>query len=355
MLLCVADDLTGALEVGAKFAAFGFAAEVCTGWSGSAEVCVLDTETRHLAGDAALARLRQIYSAARARGDSLIYTKTDSTLRGNLVESVEAVRRVYPESPLMYAPAYPKMGRTVRQGVLYVNGVPVSKTAFGRDALNPVRESHIPTLLGRHCETVEAGQTPQDPKPALYLWDGETDEHVRAAAAFLGSLPLPHLAVGPAAFAEQIAACRGQPRPLRLPRVGSALLVNGSLHERSARQVEQAKSSGWADESWQILPALDRQRGCEEAVARWHGEQVRQALERREFGALIVFGGDTAFGILTALGQPALRPLGEVAPGTPVSLLRVPALDREIVFVTKAGGFGDDDILERIKRSLIGS
>jgi uncharacterized protein YgbK (DUF1537 family) len=63
-------------------------------------------------------------------------------------------------------------------------------------------------------------------------------------------------------------------------------------------------------------------------------------------GALIVFGGDTAFGILDALGRPAIHPVLEILPGVPLS--RTGGL----FLVTKAGGFGPPDVLVRIREIM---
>jgi uncharacterized protein YgbK (DUF1537 family) len=59
---------------------------------------------------------------------------------------------------------------------------------------------------------------------------------------------------------------------------------------------------------------------------------------------VIVFGGDTAEAVLRAAGIGALLPLGEVMPG--VAAARAGSR----VFVTKAGGFGPEDVVEQIVR-----
>jgi uncharacterized protein YgbK (DUF1537 family) len=83
-------------------------------------------------------------------------------------------------------------------------------------------------------------------------------------------------------------------------------------------------------------------------VAAGTGSLVRQCLETSELDALVVFGGDTAFGILEALGRPLLEPLGEVLRGVPVTRI----VGRRLYLITKAAGFGDDQLLPRMKRIL---
>jgi uncharacterized protein YgbK (DUF1537 family) len=76
------------------------------------------------------------------------------------------------------------------------------------------------------------------------------------------------------------------------------------------------------------------------------GECVRRMLHSIHFDALIVFGGDTAFGIHRSLGAPPFHPQGEIAPGVPISE------SSGLLWVTKAGGFGPPDILSTIRERL---
>lgn len=321
-ILALADDLTGALETAAKFSAEGLAAVVLLpgGETADAPVVVLDTETRHVSPDEAA---RVVYAHARAAFDSgarLVYKKTDSTLRGNIGAELGALVRAA-GLELIYAPAYPRVGRTVREGHLYVDGVPVSETAFARDLMNPVRESCIARVLAAQTDA------------AIRVWDGETDADVAAAAR--AAVPS-RVAAGPAAMAEALAAlveAKREDSP-GWPAMRSALAVNGSLHEASRAQVAHAVANGWAHEGpWRVLDACD-------------GTTVRQALESTRPDALIVFGGDTAFGVLDALGRPAIRAIREILPGVPLS--RAGGL----YVVSKAGGFGPPDVLVRIREII---
>ncbi len=152
----------------------------------------------------------------------------------------------FPGMPVIYVPAYPALGRTVRGGRLYVDGVAVDETSFASDPLNPVRESHIPTLLAADVTALSVG--PEAIRgasgPSVHVVDAETDEEVGRAAEVFCASGL-RLAAGPAAFAWQLARRFGGPRAKRrLPRVlRTCLVVNGSLNERSAQQVDAAR--GW--------------------------------------------------------------------------------------------------------------
>src|SRR5262249_48299725 len=102
-VLAIADDLTGALEVGALFAAAGMRSVVTAGEKEVFDdpVVVIDTETRH----ASCAEAESIVEKKAAGWPSLVYKKTDSTLRGNIGAELRALHRLY-GGPIAYVPAY---------------------------------------------------------------------------------------------------------------------------------------------------------------------------------------------------------------------------------------------------------
>ncbi len=132
-VLALADDMTGALEVGAKFSGAGLETTVSAQpmAAASAQVLVLDTETRHVNPETARERIRWFVDACGTERPLLVYKKTDSTLRGNIRAELHALAEIYPEWSIGYAPAYPALGRTVKSGILYVHGRAVAETEFG--------------------------------------------------------------------------------------------------------------------------------------------------------------------------------------------------------------------------------
>lgn len=321
-LLVLADDLSGALEAGAAFAARGLGAVVTVGAAaGDGRISIVDTESRHATPEDAARLVEQAASA----WSGLIYKKTDSTLRGNIAAELGALAA---RGRIAYVAAHPAMGRTVRSGVLYVRGVPLAESEFASDPLNPVVSSSVRAALG----AVECA-----------IFDGETAEDVRRAVA--GALEDPAVAViaGPASVASAIAESRGGAYRLFAPRIGRALIVNGSLHPVSARQVERALEHGLPP-GWEVQPGDAPAGSAPLDWARRNGAEV--ARRAPEFDALIVFGGDTAYGILDALGCPALEALGEIAPGVAASR----CANGGPLLITKPGGFGDAESLVRLTR-----
>jgi uncharacterized protein YgbK (DUF1537 family) len=149
----LADDLSGALDAAAAFHAAGWTVTVAlsmAAWPrvGAGELVAFTTETRNAAPSVAAATVARAIEHGRASGGRLVYKKIDSTLRGPVAAELAALMRESPGVRVLFAPANPAVGRTVRDGVLLVHGVPVSETEFGRDAVSPVTESDVRSLLG---------------------------------------------------------------------------------------------------------------------------------------------------------------------------------------------------------------
>ena len=318
-LLALADDLTGALEVAAQFAGRGVPATV--GFerrADSSAMQVIDTESRHLAPGEAAA----VVGAVAAGHTGLIYKKTDSTLRGNIASELAALACLDPAAKVAYIPAYPRLGRTVINGRLYVDGIPVHQTAFAADPLNPVTDSSV---------AAAAGGLP------CTIFDGETDADVANAVAAALADPDCRILAGPASVAAELAAQTGDSPRREWPHIARCLIASGSLHEASRRQIEWAEANGCAScdpaAAWRIVPrAMD----------------LPDCLRSASCDALMIFGGDTAFAILKALGCEQLEALGEILPGLPLS--RIPG--RDLYLISKAGGYGDPTLIGAARRIL---
>lgn len=85
------------------------------------------------------------------------------------------------------------------------------------------------------------------------------------------------------------------------------------------------------------------------------GETACQGLARfvspwnAAIGALVATGGETARAALEQQGASGLRLIGAVAPGVPLSIIDGPW---PLPCITKAGAFGEPDILSRARRVL---
>ena len=141
----IADDLTGALDVAGPFAARGHSTFVVVKDEGcapdqfaGAAVLSINSASRHLAADAAAARVRSIVERLCTPAGEICIKKIDSTAArerrsGDARDAMHALGR----ANAIVVPAFPAQGRTVAGGMVHVDGVPLPQTGFARDALSP--------------------------------------------------------------------------------------------------------------------------------------------------------------------------------------------------------------------------
>jgi D-threonate/D-erythronate kinase len=366
----LADDLSGALDAAAGFHHAG--EEVTIVWTPEAwrkvnrGVVGITTETRNAAPEVAAAIVAETIAQGRQLGHRLVYKKIDSTLRGPVAAELGALVQQIPDARILFAPANPAVGRTIRDGVLLVHGVPVAETEFGRDPLSPVKESVIRRLLG---EAVAARASIPDIL-------NETD--LENAVAQMSVADKPWIAVGSGALARPVAARR--PKGERSsaiaaePPPGPTLMICGSAHPRNREQAarlerEQGvaqiefRPSQSAQAITAVVSALRRGNGAALIVEQQRGDSgrmvremagataeiVRHAAVRRMF----ITGGETAFAVCGELGVSSLRFLREIEAG--LSLSRGETANRTVLHLAiKPGGFGDTQTWERAWQALRG-
>jgi 4-hydroxythreonine-4-phosphate dehydrogenase len=246
-LTIVADDLTGACDTGALFAARG--PVPVTVWprrAVEAAVRVIDTESRTAISLEAADRVTAV--AARARA-GFWFKKIDSTLRGPIGPEVDALMRGTGATTAIVCPAFPAQRRVVLDRTLLVRGVPVAETPIGRDPHFPRGTSSVVDLLRPQLDRALAW-IPIDQLRAgadalaarvrrlsgtVIIADAESDADLDALVeAALAATPVP-LLVGSAGLARALAARLGlRGERADLPAGARWLVVAGSLHPSAA-------------------------------------------------------------------------------------------------------------------------
>ena len=385
-VLIVADDLTGAMDSAGPFAAAGVETWVVAvpmrcdpATLKSARVVSVNTDTRHLPAALAAARVRDIVGHLGASGFDIVVKKIDSTLRGNVVAETMALLDISGRREAVVAAAFPAQGRTVRGGIVHVDGKPLAQTAFAKDALSPpplapLQEVFALAKPGLRVQTLTAA-------PALHggadIWvaDSEVDADLTGIVTRFADRANDVLMVGSAGLTRALAlVCfDGGPAPASPQRVtGTIVFAVGSRAMRSAEQVESLSTepettvlrvpngrlqSGKIPSAQNlVLKATADEAGHEGDAERVAADMARHAIEiarSAKAEALVATGGDTAIAILAASDNPALQVLGDLMPGIPYARIRLGGTS--LWLVTKAGGFGGRDTFRDVARRLRGS
>lgn len=108
---------------------------------------VLVLETRHIPPEQAYKEVHRAVSKAVAMKIPFIYKKTDSALRGNIGAELAAALEASGKETLSFVPALPGIGRITKNGIHYIDGVPVADSIFGKHSVEPVQVSSVKKLI----------------------------------------------------------------------------------------------------------------------------------------------------------------------------------------------------------------
>lgn len=364
----LADDMTGALDAAGRSSVAWGRVPVFSHLPGEwphARGVVIDLNARHLPEVEAERRMMAAARQARHAGADFLYLKVDSTLRGPVASMIRGVLHGWGSACALVCPAFPEQGRTVEGGVLLVHGVPVSETAFAADPRHPVSSSRVrdalagvpvpvfPLNLAAAREAKAALIERLHVQAGLWLADAETnaDLSVLAKAGLAAGI---RLFVGSAGLLAALAQEDSEPgiraRPLPVVK-GAVMVVVGSRHPVTRTQT--ARLSAAELEGVEILDASTWpfRRGEEVKVVGELAESANARCARGDVAALVVVGGDTARALVERLGVSRLDVWGEVGPGIPWAEATLPD-GRVLVWVSKAGGFGNEDTLIQVVARL---
>jgi D-threonate/D-erythronate kinase len=267
----IADDLTGANDSGVQLVKKGLRSSVIFDLKPldtaqhNIDAIVVDTDSRAIHKDDAYEAVRQASVFLKENGFMYIYKKVDSTLRGNLGAEIEAVTSVFNPDFCIIAPAFPRIGRTTKNGIHYLHGIPLSETEISRDPKCPVTESSIVTLLESQSsqkvglvQTSVMGAGLEALKTELEKWkeqgikwlvfDAETDEELENIAATISAISGNFIWVGSAGLAEYLPEKLGliradNTRPEEM-KGENVLVVSGSLSSVTREQISNLLEMG---------------------------------------------------------------------------------------------------------------
>ena len=385
-VLIIADDLTGALDTAGPFAEQGVATKVVADPLESDPATVLDarvvsvnTDSRHLPpGEAA----RHVQRCARRFSDQrfdFVFKKIDSTLRGNVVSETLALMDVFRRKTALIAPAFPAQGRTVVDGVVHVDGVPLAHTGFARDALSapplqPLSEVFGAVVGPERVSAWRQGEALSRPDGGVVIADAGSDDDMSELMNKAADRTNDALLVGSAGLGLVLARRldgnrRAAPTALTAT-TAPIVFVVGSRAARSREQVAQLgrqphtvlleAPNGIIGEISDAIGAKQIVLLAVEDPEAEIADSVEVARRLAQTGleisalvgseAVVVTGGDTAIAVLEASRCAVLDVCGNLMPGIPFSAFQ--SNGRSIYLVTKAGGFGVRDTLVEIVQCL---
>lgn len=409
-LLVIADDFTGALDTGVQFSKQGVKTFVSTeiglvdrSTFEEIEVLVLNTESRHLSFEEAYEGTKKIIVEAKKRKIPYIYIKVDSALRGNLSAEIKAVLEASGEQTLPFLPAYPEMNRILMDGILYIDGTPVSESIFANDPYEPVVESNVLRRLEREAQLpvylIKEKKDLVDTSGVL-VFDCMDDETMKEQGKWLEETESLSVTVGCAGFAKILAQqLFSKQTPIRQNLRSPLVVICGSVNPITKKQVsyvekkyharvsltaKQLLSLGYWEsddgkaqiekyrclikkqqiivfETWSDKTTTDilaystahqlNRKECRFRIGESLGKLTQSLWQEDSRNTFLFTGGDTLFQSMEVLGVKGIRPLVELNPGVVLSTIQWQGKERQVI--TKSGGFGSEKLFEEISQLTV--
>lgn len=413
--LIIADDFTGTIDTSVQFSKIGIPTLVTIDTDidflepecKDVQVLAINTESRHMSPREAYDIVYRIVSKAVKYGIPHIYKKTDSTLRGNIGSELQALMDAANSKNVMFVPAWPKNNRFTKDGVQYVNGIPISETIFSRDHYNPVKHSKVSDIIAEQSGVtvwdiglgIKTQSLQEISKEGILVFDAVSDDDIMQIGIALKENNMLSIIAGCAAFAEilpNLIDFEYSSIDRKYAEKGNVLIVSGSLNRISFEQIKYAEdflgfhsyvstpeqrldssyhksksayelyeninqklinygrfiiSYGYNPDEMKLTVENSRKNSANikmlhSTIANNIGKLVVKVIEKKNVNTLIVFGGDTLLGMMKNLGVDNISVITEIFPGVILSKLKL--REYYLNLVTKAGGVSKEDIVKKI-------
>lgn len=306
----------------------------------------------------------------------------DSTPKGNIGPVVDALMELMEEPYTVLAPAMTANGRTVKDGILYVNGIPLAESSMKDHPLNPMRKSNIAELMMEQskypCFITEypiAADTLQNSATTHFtiVPDYQTEEDGAKIAQKYGKLRFLTGGSGLLWHLGRLYKNHMCKMPLPpCPQNRQRLILVGSCSAATQRQVHRyLEEGGFAVriEPDKIASGMQTEAGLKQAISSAPGDillystvdpgtinkkgsvKTSQYLEalfgqlalhgyQHGFRRIVVAGGETSGAVSKALNEAAYLIGESIAPGVP-ELWTLG--EKRLYMALKSGNFGDED------------
>ena len=334
LLGCIADDFTGATDLGGFLVKQGFRTIQLNGIPDrnvaipEVDALVVALKSRTIAPDAAITQSLEALEFLQQLHCEQFYFKYcstfDSTEKGNIGPVMDALLEALGAEFTIACPALPVNGRSVYQGHLFVNGVLLNESGMQHHPLTPMTDPNLVRFLGKQVkrkvglvpfEVVDQGADAiqtffhelQATGHRYAVVDAVSESQLNAIGQAVKDLKL---ITGGSGLSINLAANFELPSlsaktAARLPKIpGNGVILSGSCSVRTQEQVAQAeklfpsfyldpfqlqKEPGWVEEAiqWALTqipksPVLIYTTGPPEKV-----QEIQKALGEDQAGEII--------------------------------------------------------------------
>ncbi|NUK30265.1 four-carbon acid sugar kinase family protein [Parageobacillus sp. VR-IP] len=292
MMGIVADDITGANDIGAMFAKSNYVTHIYRydEWeafkkekNNFRDVLILDTDSRFDSRDVAYKKVFRATKALQRAGATQFFNKTCSVFRGNVGAEFDAMLDALEENFAVIVLGFPKNGRKTINGIHYVHGVKLENSEFSYDPIHPMTNSNLLDILQSQTkrkvtvvgyEIVKKGAAELrkyihalKDKFQYIILDVTDQEDLRIIAEAVYDMKV---LAGSSALAEELAAFLGEKKEqsssIALPPLDKEkgiFCAAGSLMPQTAAQIDYMYRKGAVVFELNSLQLLDENKKCE--------------------------------------------------------------------------------------------
>lgn len=408
---CIGDDFTGSSDAASFLAKSGMRTLLLNGIPESlpeldCDAIVIALKTRSIEKQEAVKSSMEALSWLGKRGFNHFYIKYcstfDSTKDGNIGPIIDAAMEKYREAYTILCPALPVNKRMVKNGILWVDGIPLAESPMRNHPLNPMWASKLADLMepqGKY-ECLPIAQAVLKEKSVHDLQcmaeafglgrdhfyvvpDYINEEDGKKIAAAFGELRI--LTGGSGILSHLAEKGRKDGRGVAAATVESAvtgrgIILAGSCSRATLEQIEFFHNAGGCSIKLDPIRLLRGEQSVEgiwscianhsqEEFLVYSSDQAEAIKENQKYGKekiaalleeslamigrralesgckrIIVAGGETSGAVTLALGFDAYMIGESVAPGVPIM---VPVQRQDVRLVLKSGNFGQKDFFMR--------
>ncbi|MBD0288263.1 MAG: four-carbon acid sugar kinase family protein, partial [Flavisolibacter sp.] len=132
MIVVLADDLTGAAELGGIGLHYNLDIEInmTVNPQSKASLLIISTDTRSMKKEKAGIEAAKVTAKVMKLKPDLIFKKVDSVLRGHILPELTAQLEQLKLQKALLVPANPALNRTLSNGTYYIEGKPIHLSDF---------------------------------------------------------------------------------------------------------------------------------------------------------------------------------------------------------------------------------
>jgi len=377
MIAVIADDLTGAAEIGGLALKYDLKIELTTttaDLNSTADLLIICTDTRSMSKHEALKVTEEITAALIKLKPKFIFKKIDSVLRGHIVDEVEIHIKQLGVSKALIVPANPQFGRIIKQGHYYIDDLPIHLTSFAHDPEFPMASHQVHNMLRVDEAKVHLkNHTDELPETGFIVGNCENKDDLKAwvnkldkGTLLVGGVGIFAVLLESLGLEKQVSSYKNtnQTEYLKLFVCGSTqdnsrqlirriAEINGPVAYMPIEIVALAKNGAylfdnWADEIVSLLKiyksaivAIDESstNNFEVTAADLRDKKakvVEKVFHKIAINELLIEGGATAAAIINRLNFSKFSPVEELGPG--VIKMKVDGVD-DLFLTVKPGSY----------------